>query len=215
MKFKNIDITWLGHSGFLIVEGSGKKIYIDPFQLDIGEVNDADIILISHPHHDHCSVEDIQKIVKKGTVVVCPADVQSKIARLEEIDLRVLDVGGGVEIGGIKILGIPAYNLNKQFHPKENNWLGYIITLSDGTRIYHAGDTDFIPEMRDLETDIALLPVSGTYVMTAEEAVDAANTFKPKIAIPMHFGDIIGDDNDAVKFGKGFKGKTVVKPVTH
>jgi L-ascorbate metabolism protein UlaG (beta-lactamase superfamily) len=118
-----------------------------------------------------------------------------------------------IALDKLKIKAICAYNIGKKFHPKDNNWLGFIITLSDGTTVYHAGDTDFIPEMKSLKVDIALLPVSGTYVMTADEAVQAANTIQPKIAIPMHYGEIVGNKNDAEKFKKGFKGETVIKTV--
>jgi len=202
-------IRWYGHDSFLIEDGK-KVIYIDPWKMP-SSAPKADYIFVTHDHYDHYSAEDIEKLSGENTIVFCPNDIAERLGERA----RSLSPEQTMLYDDIKIEAIRAYNIDKSFHPKENDWLGYIITVSDGTRIYHAGDTDFIPEMRDLETDIALLPVSGTYVMTAEAAINAANTFKPKIAIPMHFGDIIGDDNDAVKFGKGFKGKTVVKPVTH
>jgi L-ascorbate metabolism protein UlaG (beta-lactamase superfamily) len=105
---------------------------------------------------------------------------------------------------------VPAYNLDKKFHPKENKWVGYIITLSNGQKIYHAGDTDFIPEMRDIMTDIAMLPCGGTYTMTAAQAAEAANAFKPKLLIPMHYGSIVGSPADADTVKKLFKGETVI-----
>jgi L-ascorbate metabolism protein UlaG (beta-lactamase superfamily) len=105
---------------------------------------------------------------------------------------------------------VPAYNLDKKFHPKGNNWVGYIITLSNGQKIYHAGDTDFIPEMRKVITDIALLPCGGTYTMTAQQAAEAANIFKPKVLIPMHWGEVVGSKADAEEVKKLFKGETVI-----
>ena len=100
---------------------------------------------------------------------------------------------------------MPSYNRDKDFHPKQKAWLGFIVEV-DGVKIYHAGDTDFIPEMKDLKVDIALLPVSGTYVMTAEQAVEAALAIQPKLAIPMHYGAIVGDDKDALAFKESLKG---------
>ena len=186
------NITWLGHDGFLI-KGDGKAIVIDPFQVKQCEL--ADIILVTHEHYDHCSPEDIQKIQKASTVIVTEADSARKLSG----DVRVVQPGDKLTVSGIPIEAVPAYNTNKNFHPKQNGWLGFVVTV-DGVRIYHAGDTDLIPEMDSLKTDIALLPVSGTYVMTAEEAVEAAKTIKPKLAIPMHFGAIVGSTDDAWRF---------------
>ncbi|RLG02733.1 MAG: MBL fold metallo-hydrolase, partial [Thaumarchaeota archaeon] len=121
--------------------------------------------------------------------------------------IKLVRPGDKVEVKGAKIEAVPAYNVNKfrspgvVYHPKEEGSVGYVIEL-DGVRIYHAGDTDFIPEMRNLEVDVALIPVSGTFVMTAEEAAEAVNTFKPKVAIPMHYGAIVGDKSDAERFKK-------------
>jgi L-ascorbate metabolism protein UlaG (beta-lactamase superfamily) len=186
------NITWLGHDGFLI-KGDGKAVVIDPFQ--ITQCEPADIILITHEHYDHCSPEDIRKIQKASTVIVTEADSARKLSG----DVRVVQPGDKLTVSGIPIEAVPAYNTNKNFHPKQNGWLGFVVTV-DGVRIYHAGDTDLIPEMDSLKTDIALLPVSGTYVMTAEEAVEAAKTIKPKLAIPMHFGAIVGSTDDAWRF---------------
>ncbi|RLF54379.1 MAG: MBL fold metallo-hydrolase, partial [Thermoplasmata archaeon] len=105
----------------------------------------------------------------------------------------------------VKIEAVPAYNTDKDFHPGKNGWLGFVVEI-DGVRIYHAGDTDFIPEMKGIDVDIALLPVSGTYVMTAEQAVEAAKTIKPKVAIPMHYGAIVGGEKDASSFQKALAG---------
>lgn len=216
MKFQNIDIKWLGHSGFLIEAGE-KIIYIDPFQLNNGGEK-ADIILITHPHYDHCSVEDISKIVKDGTVIICPADCQSKIAKLDEgIELKIIDVGQTVEVDRIAIGGVPAYNTNKPQHPKSERWLGYLIKIN-GMTVYHAGDTDLTPEIGKLKgkVKIALLPVGGSFTMNFKEAAKAASIINPEVAIPMHYGSIIGSDSDAENFIKlcekqGIRAETLEK----
>ena len=192
------NITWLGHDGFLI-KGDGKAIVIDPFK--VRQCEPADIILITHEHYDHCSPEDIQKIQKASTVIVTEADSAKKLSG----DVRVVRPGDKLTVSGIPIEAVPAYNTNKSFHPKENAWLGFVLTV-DGVRIYHGGDTDLIPEMDSLEADIALLPVSGTYVMTAEEAVQAAKAIKPKLVIPMHYGAIVGSADDARRFSDALAG---------
>ncbi|MCJ7616933.1 MAG: MBL fold metallo-hydrolase [Desulfobacterales bacterium] len=192
------NIKWLGHSGFAI-NAHDKIIVIDPFQ--VKESIPADIILITHSHYDHCSVKDIDKIKKSDTVIVTEAESAKKLSG----DVRVVKPGDKITISGVQIEAVEAYNTNKAFHPKTNGWLGFIITV-DGIRIYHAGDTDLIPEMDKFEVDIALLPVSGTYVMTADEAVEAAKRLKPEIAIPMHFDSIVGSKEDAVKFKKDLEG---------
>lgn len=194
-------IVWLGHDAFRI--DAEKTIYFDPYQISSGPK--ADLILISHEHFDHCSPEDVQKIQKEGTVIVAEKDSAKKLSG----DIRTLRPGESIEIEGIKITGVPSYNTDKDFHPKKNGWLGYVVELN-GIKIYHAGDTDFIPEMKSLKVDIALMPVSGTYVMTAEEAVKATLALGPKLAIPMHYGAIVGDENDARKYKEALEGKVDV-----
>jgi L-ascorbate metabolism protein UlaG (beta-lactamase superfamily) len=203
----NVDnIHWYGQSAFRIEDGQ-KQIYIDPWKLPASKLPKADIIFITHAHFDHFSQDDINQIKKEGTIIVAPKDVASGL----EGNVKTIAPNQSLEVEGVKVSTIPAYNLKKNFHPKGNNWVGYILTLSSGETIYHAGDTDFIPEMKSLKVDVAMLPCGGTYTMNAKEAAEAANTFKPKIAIPMHFGDVVGGDGDAQTFKKEFHGETVIK----
>ncbi len=203
MQLNNITLEWTGHAGFLI-KVKGKIIYIDPYKLPAGAGSEkADLILITHSHYDHCSIEDLQRIVKDNTVVICPADCSSKLTRLhEKINLQVIEPGMEIEIEGTRIKAIPAYNVDKEFHPKSEYWNGYVVEI-EGKKIYHAGDTDLIPEMSLMNRiDVALLPVGGTYTMTAEEAARAAFMLKPKLAIPMHYGSVVGSREDAEKKAK-------------
>ena len=186
------NISWLGHAAFL-VKYEGMNVYFDPYQIARGEP--ADVIFVSHDHYDHCSPEDIERIRKSDTVIVTNESSAKKLKG----EIRVVKAGDEIEVRGLKVKAVPAYNPNKRFHPKQYGGLGFIVDFG-GVKVYHAGDTDLIPEMEGIEADIALLPVSGTYVMTAEEAAKAAEIIKPKVAIPMHYGAIVGTANDAERF---------------
>ncbi len=191
-------IVWLGHDGFRI--DAEKTIYFDPYEISSGP--EADLILVTHDHFDHCSPDDVKKIQSANTVVVTEKDAAQKLSG----DVRVVKPGESLAVENIKIEAVPSYNTDKDFHPQKNGWLGFIVEIA-GVRVYHAGDTDFIPEMKEFNVDIALLPVSGTYVMTADQAVDAALAINPKLAIPMHYGTVAGSEQDAVDFKSALEGK--------
>ena len=194
-------LAWLGHDSYR-VDGD-LTIYFDPYEIEGGK--DADIIFISHEHFDHCSPADVAKIQKNDTVIVTDVASATKL----EGDVRTMQPGDRLTVKGVNVEAVPAYNVDKQFHPKNAEMLGFVVTI-DGVRLYHAGDTDFIPEMKGLKTDIALLPVSGTYVMTAAEAIQAAQAMDLTVAIPMHYGAIVGDKNDAEHFRDQLAGKIQV-----
>jgi L-ascorbate metabolism protein UlaG (beta-lactamase superfamily) len=191
------DIKWLGHASFRLSDGK-VKVYIDPYQITKPE--QADVILITHCHYDHCSPDDLKKLIGPSTLVVSPANCAEKFAGLN-LKHKAVAPGQEFEAAGLKIKTVPAYNLNKQFHPKANNWVGYIVNIG-GEKVYHAGDTDAIPEMKGLEVDVALLPVGGTYTMTVEEAAAAFRQMKAKRAVPMHYGTVAGKKEDGERFLK-------------
>ncbi len=200
-EYKGVALSWLGHDTFRI-SYQNKVIYIDPYNLR-RSYEPADIICVSHNHFDHLSYNDLKKLVVDKTILVGAHECKNEFDRFKANKKFYLLPGEEIEIEGIKIKALPAYNLNKfrspgvVFHPKEDKKIGFLLKLGDVT-VYHAGDSDNIPEIKDLKPDIALIPVSGTYVMTKEEAVQALKDIKPKIAIPMHYGAIVGSRSDAV-----------------
>jgi L-ascorbate metabolism protein UlaG (beta-lactamase superfamily) len=204
MEIGNVKIEFLGHSGFLVA--NGKKIVIDPYNVS-DNVEKAEIILITHSHYDHCSIHDIEKVSKEGTMIICTPDCQSKVLKIEGVQIEVVEVGDKIDLGTVKIETIAAYNKKKDYHPKSEGWVGYIIKM-DNVIIYHAGDTDFIPEMQKLSgygkhgnEFVALLPVSGKFVMNPEEAAEAASMLSPDLVIPMHYGaGVAGTLEDAQRF---------------
>ena len=199
------NIQWLGHDSFLITAGN-ILIYIDPWKLPEGSLK-ADIILVTHDHYDHCSPSDIAALQKDDTEIICCPDSKNKLSG----KIHTIGPGDTLTVKGIGISAVPAYNVNKKFHPQAKNWVGYIVNIGS-VKIYHAGDTDFIPEMKDFSCDIALLPVSGTYVMTAKEAVEAAKAIGAKVNIPMHYADIVGSEADAEYFKKHAPWKVIILP---
>lgn len=188
-------MRWFGQSAFLIEDG--KRIYLDPFDLP-GGLPAADIILITHDHYDHLSTDDVKKITKDQTVVISIAAAKGSLPGSVK-DFRAVKPGDSLTVSGVRIDVVPAYNIGKQFHPKEKGYVGYIVHFG-GRSIYHAGDTDFIPEMKRIKADIALLPIGGKYTMDATEAAKAANAMKPKVVIPMHWGKIVGSEVDVETF---------------
>lgn len=198
MEEHKINIQVLCHSSIKIT--GEKTIYIDPFKINT-QYQDADIIFITHDHYDHYSPEDIKKIIQPHTILVCPVTMQNQIQELHLKPGNVLTVKPNetYQISNIKIETIPAYNTNKPFHPKTNKWVGYIITINN-KRYYVAGDTDITEENQKVKCNIALLPIGGTYTMDYKEAAKLANTIKPEIVIPTHYGSIVGNKEDAIKF---------------
>ena len=197
----NIEV--LCHSSIRI--NKGNIIYIDPFKIQT-DYNDADIIMITHNHYDHYSEEDINKVKKEDTFIIIPEDLLEKVLKEGFRKDRIITVSPNNEykIKNIKIETIPAYNINKQFHPKENNWVGYIITINN-TRYYIAGDTDITDETKKVKCDVAFVPIGGTYTMDIKEAGELINNIEPKIVVPIHYGDIVGDKQDGIKFAKIIK----------
>lgn len=193
---KNIEVLY--HSSIRI--NKGKVIYFDPFKID-KNYNDADIIFITHDHYDHYSETDIDKVIKDDTILVVPKGLLEKLLKRGYKKDNIITVEPE-EIGiveDIRFETIPAYNTNKSFHPKENGWVGYIIEL-DGVRYYIAGDTDITEENKNVKCDVAFIPVGGTYTIDFKEAAYLINEIKPKIAVPIHYGGIVGTKQDAIDF---------------
>ncbi len=193
-------IEVLCHSSIKI--NKEKVIYIDPFKID-KNYNDADMIFVTHDHYDHYSEEDIDKIKKEDTIIIAPEELLTKLLRkgFRKDSIITVEPNKKYMIQGMKFETIPAYNTNKQFHPKENGWVGYIIEIK-GVRYYIAGDTDITEENRKVKCDVAFVPVGGTYTMDFKEAATLVNEIKPKMAIPIHYGDIVGTKQDAIDFSK-------------
>ena len=195
------NLHWLGHDSFRL--DGPPTIYFDPWKLSPGSPV-ADVILVSHDHYDHLSVEDVVRVSGPRTVVIANPSAAAKLK-----GARVIRAGETITVGEVKVEAVAAYNLSKfrspgnPFHPRQAQHNGYIVTVG-GERLYHAGDTDHIPEMSGIQCDVALLPVSGTYVMTAEEATKAAAAIRPRVAVPMHYGDkdVVGTLADAERFAK-------------
>jgi L-ascorbate metabolism protein UlaG (beta-lactamase superfamily) len=210
MKLSNLEITRIAHDTFRI-KGSN-LIYIDPFK--VTKNDEADIVLLSHEHFDHLSLEDLNRVIMPGTTIVASPLCKDGLKTIKVKAIHYLDPGGKITLGDVKIEGVAAYNTNKfrepgkAFHPKGEKRLGFLIHM-DGTVVYFAGDTDFIPEMKSIQCDVALLPVSGTYVMTAEEAAEAAAVINAGVVVPMHYAAIVGSDSDAQKFKSLVKNRRV------
>ena len=195
---ENIEVLY--HSSIRIIKN--KVIYIDPFKID-KSYNDADIVFITHDHFDHYSEEDIDKVINENTTIIIPEELLTKLLRkgINKNAIITVEPNEKYMVQGIKFETIPAYNTNKTFHPKENDWVGYIITLDD-IRYYIAGDTDITEENRKVKCDVAFVPVGGTYTMDFKEAAQLINEIQPKIAVPIHYGSVVGTKQDATDFIK-------------
>ena len=199
-------IEVLCHSSIRIEEG--KIIYIDPFKVD-KDYNDADYVFCTHTHYDHFSPEDIEKVRKEDTKLIITKDIEDKAKEFfKEENVFVVEPENEYQVGNLKFLTTYAYNVNKAFHPKENKWVGYIIEINH-KKYYIAGDTDNIKEIQDIKCDIAFIPIGGTYTMDYQEAAQLANQIDAKQIIPTHYGSIVGDKTDAIKFKKLVQNKEV------
>jgi L-ascorbate metabolism protein UlaG (beta-lactamase superfamily) len=200
-------LHWLGHDSFRL--DGPPVIYFDPWKLK-GRPPRADLVVVSHEHHDHCSPGDVKRVSGPDTVVLAGGSAASQLP-----GARTVVPGDRLTVAGVEVEAVRAYNVNKfrspgvPFHPPESGHVGYIVTV-EGVRVYFAGDTDQIPEMAGFECDVALLPVSGTYVMTVEEAVKAARAIGPQIVVPMHYGSGIGTGDDGQRFADLYEGEVVL-----
>ncbi len=182
------------------IKSSAGTIYIDPFQMK-EEPHDADFILVTHDHYDHYSPEDIKKAAGDNTVFIAPEKMKNKIKEISGLMKKVETVvpGSDYEFEGLELETVPAYNIVKPFHPKSSKWVGYVLKL-DEKRIYVAGDTDATDEAKAVNCDIALIPIGGTYTMDAKEGANLINLIKPSVAIPTHYGNIVGSPKDGEVF---------------
>ncbi len=194
----NIEVLY--HSSIRIKKE--KTIYIDPFKID-RNYNDADIIFITHDHYDHYSEEDIDKVINENTVIVIPEELLTKVLKKGINKNAIITVKPNQKymVQGIKFETVPAYNTNKTFHPKENGWVGYVIEINE-IKYYIAGDTDITEENKKVKYDVAFVPVGGTYTMDFKEAAQLVNQIQPKVAVPIHYGSVVGTKQDAEEFIK-------------
>ncbi len=187
--------TWFKQSAYLW-QGEGISVYIDPWDVTVDDP--ADLIFITHAHFDHFSMEDIDRLRKPSTRIVAPHDVAAELSG----DVVAVAPGDAFEASGVKVQAVPAYNVAEErleAHPRSNNWVGYVLDLA-GTTYYHAGDTDHIPELDEVGGEVAFLPIGGKYTMDATEAAGLARALSPKLAVPMHYGFVVGSESDAQRF---------------
>lgn len=189
----SVEIKWINHASFRIAT-EDDVLYIDPWKLP-DEPRDADLVFVSHDHFDHCSPEDIRKVARDDTTIIAPESALEKLH-----DARGVTPGENIYIKDIQVETVAAYNVSKSYHPRGNNWCGAVFTV-EGKRVYYAGDTDLIPEMSDLtDVDVALLPIGGTYTLSASEAAEACGKIGCTAAIGYHWGDIVGDESALEQF---------------
>lgn len=201
LKVGKLEIKWLGHSGFRIT--NDKSIYIDPYILSSKDTN-ADLIIISHEHYDHCDKNKINQLIYEGTSIIASEGCEEKLLSLNDRmsnRIMILEEGREFNVDNIRVVAVPAYTIHKTNHPRGLG-VGYLIYF-EGKVLYFAGDTDMIPEMkllREKNIDVAFLPIGGTYTMNAKEAAEAVKLIRPKIAVPMHYGKLVGSEKDAEDF---------------
>lgn len=188
--------------------GGKTVLYFDPFRIENAR-NDADIIFITHPHFDHFSPADIEKVCRQETVFVAPETMAAELKEAGITNAVLMKAGETKTVCGIAVRAVPAYNPNKKFHPKQNGWIGYIVTVG-GKRIYVSGDTDATDEAAAVCCDIALIPIGGTYTMNPEEAAELINRMQPETVIPTHYGTIVGSRSDGDAFAKRVKPEITV-----
>ena len=195
---ENIEVLY--HNSIKI--NKGLTIYFDPFKIN-KEYMDADIIFVTHSHYDHYSEEDIKKIKKEDTQIVAPTDLLDNLLTIgfTKENIILVNPNEKYNVKDITFKTIPAYNTNKNFHPKSNNWVGYLVTI-EGITYYIAGDTDITEENKEVKCDVAFVPIGGTYTMDYKEAAELINIIKPKIAVPTHYAAIIGTKEDGINFIK-------------
>lgn len=206
MTIEGIDLTWLGHAS-LKAKAEGTVVYFDPWKLPQAACEPADLVLVTHSHSDHCSPADVKRIAGSDTLIVTVADCAERLPGR----VKTLTPGQKTLVAGLTVEAVPAYNIGKAFHPKQNGWVGFLVDLG-GKRLYHAGDTDFIPEMKEVRCDVAFLPCGGKYTMTAAEAAQAADAIRPTVAVPMHYGDLVGSAADARRFEEQCDCRVVILP---
>lgn len=186
------------HNSIKIINNN-LNIYIDPFKIDIDN-HDASIMFITHSHYDHFSIEDILKIKNDNTKIVSTKDTYSELLKyFKEGDILIVEPNGNYDILGINFSTVRAYNVNKDFHPISNDWVGYILTLND-KKYYIMGDTDINDDILNIKCDILFVPIGGTYTMNYKEAAEYTNKISPNVVIPTHYGLIVGDKSLGVKF---------------
>ena len=195
MNTKNITVNT---QSSIRIQGS-KILYFDPFQIT-SEAHDADFIFITHAHYDHLDPKSIGKVSKANTVFVAPASMEQEMRKaIGDAEMILMEPGNTREASGLTVLAVPAYNRMKPFHPKRNGWCGYVVTM-DGVSYYAAGDTDAVKELSSVKCHVALVPIGGTYTMNAKEAAKLVNEIRPEVAVPTHYGSIVGRPEDAAAF---------------
>jgi L-ascorbate metabolism protein UlaG (beta-lactamase superfamily) len=188
--------TWFKQSAYRW-DGDGATVYIDPWGVPEG-APEADVIFITHAHDDHFQPEEIQRLTGKATQIVAPRDIAAELSG----NVQPVSPGDTVEAGGIKGQAVPAYNIAEErleMHPKENGWVGYLLQLGD-TTYYHAGDTDHLTDLETISPQVAFVPVGGTFTMNASEAAGLVRIMSPQLAVPMHYGFVVGSPSDAERF---------------